>query len=261
MHNTNKLIQKARIITPSQVIAHGWVFIQDGKIAALGQGKPPDVSETLDAHGLTLMPGFIDVHVHGAVGHDTMDASIDGLGEMARFYARQGVTAFLATTWTDAPERILVAVQTVHQAKKTPLNGAKLLGVHIEGPYLNLDYCGAQNPEYIRVADHDEMQALFELDVIKLLSLAPEFEENHWLIQECVWRGITVSVAHSGTTYQQALAAFHLGVSHATHTFNAMTGFHHREPGVAGAVMTTPHIYAELIADNIHVHPAAMKLL
>lgn len=258
------MIHNARIITPQRIIENGWLLVAQGRIVSLAAGDaPPDsADEYLDAGGQTLLPGFVDIHVHGGAGHDTMDATPDALHEMARFYARHGVTTFLATTWTDTPERIRVAMTQVAQImQNSSQDGARLAGVHMEGPYLNPEYCGAQNPEYIRQADMAAMQALFDLDVIRLVSLAPEFEANHALIDVCVQRGITVSVAHSGATADQMQQAFARGLSHATHTFNAMTGLHHRRPGIVGAVLTEPTVTAELIADGIHVHPMAMQLL
>jgi len=237
--------------------------VHDDKIITIGRGEPPELHavQVVDAQGLTLMPGFVDLHVHGAMNYEAMDASVDGLRQMAKFYAQHGVTSFLPTTWTDTRGRIHAAMTAAKSAMSEIWNGAKILGVHMEGPYLNVDYTGAQNPDYVRHADHDEMKALFELDVIRLLALATEFEENHWLIRECAQRGITVSSAHSSATYEDIQHAVELGLSQATHTYNAMTGLHHRNPGTVGAVLTMPEIRAELIADNIHVHPVAMKVL
>ncbi len=261
----NLLIHNARIITAQQVYAPGWLLARAGIITAYGAGAPPDTpaDTVIEAENLTLLPGFVDVHVHGANGSDTMDASVDALHTMAQFYARHGVTAFLATTWTDSQERITAALNAIKKymaAPPTP-KGAALMGVHLEGPYINRDKGGAQNLDLIRRADRDEVLPWLEMGIIRLISLAPEYPENHWLIRECVKRGITVSIAHTNATYQQARQAFDMGINHATHTYNAMTGLHHRDPGVLGAVLTTPTVRCELIADNIHVHPAAMKLM
>src|SRR5688572_13649985 len=181
------------------------MLCKDGKIAALNGGNAPafEAIPVLDAGGLTLIPGFIDVHVHGADSYDTMDASAEGLTRMAQFYARHGVTSFLATTWTDTNEHITAALQNVkqHQGKQT--NGATILGVHLEGPYINRAKGGAQNLDLIRRSSREEALPWLDLDVIKLIALAPEYDENHWLIAECVRRGITVSQAHTDATYDQ----------------------------------------------------------
>ncbi len=257
------LIEYARIITETHIIDNGWLFADNGRIEDYGaMPTPPIVADThINGGGNLLMPGFIDLHVHGAVGHDTMDANPEGLAEMARFYAAHGVTGFLATTWTDSHERIYTAMKTVAQMPQKVEGGAEILGVYMEGPFLNAEYCGAQAPEYMRRATPEEMAQLFDLGVIRVVALAPEFPENHWLIKVCRERGIQVSIAHSGASYTEVIAAVDMGLEHATHTFNAMTGLHHREPGAVGAILTTPSIKAEIIADNIHVHPTVMKLL
>ncbi|GAB4524539.1 MAG: N-acetylglucosamine-6-phosphate deacetylase [Anaerolineae bacterium] len=256
------LITHARIFTPDAVIDDGWLHVENGRITALGPGSDmPQAPRVIDAQGLTLLPGFIDVHVHGGAGYDTMDATPEALHHMARFYAQHGTTSFLATTWTDTDVRITAALENIRACVGPQADGATLLGAHLEGPYINAEKGGAQNNTYIRRADRKEAAAYLDLGIIRLLALAPEFEENHWLIQECVARGITISAAHTAATYEQILAAAQMGVTQSTHTFNAMEGLHHRKPGMVGAVMTTPAIRCELIADNIHVHPAVMNVL
>ena len=261
------LIENARIVTPTGIIGRGWVLCRDGKIAAMGEGTAHYslTQNRLNAKGELLLPGFVDVHVHGSDGVDTMDATPDALAQMSRFYAKHGVTSFLATTWTDTHDRITTALETVRDTmaamqSETP-EGAALVGVHLEGPYLNPDKCGAQNMDLIRQADPAEAEPWLDMDVIRLVSLAPEFVENHWLIEACIGRGITVSVAHTSASYEDTLTAIQQGVTHSTHTFNAMPPLLHREPGVLGAVLNDPRVRCELIADLVHVHPAMMRLL
>jgi N-acetylglucosamine-6-phosphate deacetylase len=241
------------------------VHCQGGKIASIQQGStraniPPAVQE-LDAQGLLLMPGMIDVHQHGGAGHDTMDATREALTGIAGFHAKHGVTGFLATTWTDTEARITAALECIRDNIGPLPGGATLLGAHLEGPYLNRKKGGAQNLDAIRRADREEATRWLDLGVIRIVSLAPEFEENHWLIEECVRRGIIVSVAHTDATYEQAKRGIDLGITHSTHTFNAMTPLNHREPGVVGAVMTDERVRCELIADNVHIHPIAGRVL
>jgi len=257
------LFRGARIITPVQTWAQGWLLVDESRIAVMGSGNPPPLTSArvIDAAGLTLLPGFIDVHVHGAAGHEAMDAAPAALQGMARYYAQHGVTAFCAATWTDSGDRIHAALTAIGEAQGPQAAGATLLGAYLEGPYLNPVRCGAQSVMHIRRAERAEALAFLDLGVIRQLALAPEFEENRWLIEECTARGITVTAAHTAATYDQMRHALELGLSQATHTFNAMTGLHHREPGTLGAVMSLPQIRAELIADNIHVHPAAMWIL
>jgi N-acetylglucosamine-6-phosphate deacetylase len=263
---TRLLFINAHVYTPDQVYEPGWLLTEGARIRLIGPGQPPSLldgtaTRIIDAYGLHLLPGFIDLHVHGACGCDTMDASPAALHTMAQFYALHGVTSFLPTTWTASREDTARALDVITKLTGRVPNGATILGAHMEGPYLNAGKSGAQAPQHIRRADPIEASALLDQNHVKLVALAPEFPENLWLIDECVRRGITVSAAHTAATYQQILHAVEHGLRQATHTFNAMPGLGHREPGAVGAVMTSDHIRAELIADNIHVHPAAMKVL
>jgi N-acetylglucosamine-6-phosphate deacetylase len=260
------LIHNARLFTPTQPGLTGWLLIEGGLIKAIGFGNIPNFSDdasilSLDGQGNNLLPGFIDLHVHGAMGHEVMDASLSGLEEMARFYASHGVTSFLATTWTADRSSIMNALELVEEMHGPIRGGATLLGVHLEGPYLNPTRCGAQDVNQIRRAEKEEALEFLGSGVIRLLALAPEYEENLWLIDECVRRGITVSAAHTTANYEQMQRAVEHGITHLTHSYNAMQPLGHRELGTIGAAMALPQIQCELIADNIHVHPAAQKIL
>src|SRR6266508_894551 len=260
------LIHNARLFTPNHPGLMGWLLIERGLIRALGFGNTPDFSHdasipSLDAQGNNLLPGFIDLHVHGAMGHESMDASPSGLEQMARFYASHGVTSFLATTWTANRASIMKALELVEEMQGRIRGGSTLLGTQLEGPYLNPTRCGAQDVNLIRRAEKEEALEFLESGVIRLLALAPEFEENLWLIDECVQRWITVSAAHTTANYEQMQRAVAHGVTHLTHSYNAMQPLGHRELGTIGAAMAFPQMSCELIADNIHVHPAAQKIL
>jgi N-acetylglucosamine-6-phosphate deacetylase len=219
----------------------------------------------LDASGCLVLPGFVDVHVHGAAGHDTMDltmdAGVDGLRPMAQFYARHGVTSFLATTMTASAEATLAAVRGVAAAMGKTNGGARPLGIHLEGPFLSPRFPGAQRADHIRPPDLAEFRRLVEAGPVRMITLAPEQPGAPELIAEARRRGIVVVMGHTAATYEQAEEGVNLGVSQATHTYNAMTGLHHRQPGTLGAVLSDDRVFAQLIADNIHVHPAAMKVL
>jgi N-acetylglucosamine-6-phosphate deacetylase len=260
------LIHNAHLFTSNHSGLMGWLLIENGLIKAIGFGNTPNFSEdafvqVLDAQGHNLLPGFIDLHVHGAMGHEVMDASPSGLEEMARFYASHGVTSFLATTWTASRPAIMNAFELVEEMQGPIQGGATLLGVHLEGPYLNPARCGAQDVNQIRRAEREEALEFLDTGMIRLLALAPEYEENLWLIDECVRRGITVSAAHTAANYEQMQKAVAHGVTQLTHSYNAMQGLGHREVGTIGAAMTLPQVQCELIADNIHVHPAAQRIL
>lgn len=259
------LFANAQVYTPT-LVANGWLLTEGRRIACIGFGRPPDFSDVpnvcrVDANGASLLPGFIDLHVHGAVGHEAMDATKASLIEMARYFAHHGVTSFLPTTWTASPEATLAALDAIAATVGPVEGGATVLGAHLEGPYLNAEKCGAQDPQHIRRAGRDEAREMLDRGVIRLLALAPEFAENLWLIDECVRRGVTVSLAHTAATYAQTLVAIERGATQITHTYNAMTALGHREPGVVGAALTSPRLRGELIADLIHVHPAAIQIL
>ena len=184
------LIHNARLFTPNHPGVTGWLLAENGQIRAIGFGNVPDFSDdssitSLDAHGHNLLPGFVDLHVHGAMGHELMDASPSGLEEMARFYASHGVTSFLATTWTASREAILNALDLVKELQGRIPGGASLLGAHVEGPYLNPARCGAQDVNLIRRAEKEEALEFLDTGVIRLIALAPEFDDNLWLIDEC----------------------------------------------------------------------------
>jgi N-acetylglucosamine-6-phosphate deacetylase len=259
------LVSGARVLTPGGEWPRGWIAVEGRRIAAMGQGEPPPGAaagaDLLAADGLVAMPGFIDLHAHGAVGADVMDADPDGLRRMARFFAGHGVTAWLPATMTAGgpdTERALEAVRAV----AGPVDGgATILGAYLEGPYLNPARAGAQDTALIRPASRAEAARLLDHEVARVLVVAPEVEQNRWLVTEAAGRGLTVSAGHTDATYDQALQAVADGVRHVTHAFNAMRPLGHREPGMLGAAMVLPELRCELIADNVHVHPAAMRLL
>ena len=257
------LLRGARVVTPDAVIEHGWLTLADGVIEAIGAGDPEpalaDHREVVDLGGGTVLPGFIDVHVHGAVGHEVMDASADGLADMSSFFASHGVTSFLATTWTAGERETVAALGAVAEACATTLPGAQVLGAHMEGPYLSRARCGAHDPHEVRAPDLDEARRLFDAGPVRLITLAPELARAHDLVDLCLDRGVRASVGHTEATFEQVLEAAQWGVRHLTHTFNAMPPIHHRAPGPAGAAIMLPELLAELIADNHHVHPAVMR--
>jgi N-acetylglucosamine-6-phosphate deacetylase len=258
------LIENAALYTPTGVREPSWLLAEGGQIRDLGEGQPPELSgaaRRVDAQGHALLPGFVDLHVHGAMGHEVMDADPDGLREMARFYARHGVTAFLPTTWTASRQAIDRALAAVAAVMGPVAGGATILGVHLEGPYLNEKKCGAQDVRAIRRAQREEALGWLETGLVRLVALAPEFGENLWLIEECARRGVTVSAAHTTAGYDEMRRAVEAGLRQVTHCFNAMVGLGHRELGTVGAALALPELTCELIADNLHVHPEVMNIL
>ena len=249
-------ITNAKIVTETDIIPHGWVTIENGKIVEIGTGS---AEGDIDAHGLTLMPGFIDVHVHGGNNLEAMDGTPEALKGLSAFYAKHGVTSFLPTTWTAPPQPIIHALKAIAEWMNQPLDGATILGAHVEGPYISPKKPGAQNPGDIRPADAAEFGQWLATDAVKLITLAPEVPENRAIIQPCVDHNITVSAGHTDATFDEMQAA--QGITQTTHTFNAMRPLHHRDPGTVGAAMLNPDIRCELIVDGVHVHPQMVKLL
>jgi len=254
-------IVNGRIITPDGVLTDHTLITDGGLIRALipSDSAPPD-SEMIDAGGQWVAPGFIDVHVHGGGGHDMMDATPEAIHGMARFFARHGVTSYLPTTMSAPAEAIVRALENV-AACPQPEDGAQHLGVHVEGPYLSADFPGAQAPDILRLPDPAEYARWFASGVVRLITLAPELDGALEMVDEGVRRGIEFAIGHSGASYEQVLMAADHGVRQATHTFNGMLGLHHRKPGTLGGVLTDDRIYAQIISDGIHTHPAMVKLL
>ena len=256
------MLTNAHVVGGASVVESGWVATSAGVIADFGPGAPPSAvragRQIVDLHGATVLPGFVDVHVHGALGHDVMHADVDGLRAMARYFAVRGVTAFLATTWTASTEDTMRALGAVAEVMDGPVSGAQLLGVHLEGPYLNRDRCGAQDPDQVRDPDLAEARRFLQTGVVRLMTLAPELPGARELARMCGDHGVRVSVGHTAATYEQVIEAVSWGARHVTHTFNAMPSLHHRRPGPVGAAIVCPQLLAELIADNHHVHPAVL---
>jgi len=265
--NQRILVQNARVFSPTGLMDPGWLITEGRSIASLGTGKPPESYMTpdvniIEASGKNLLPGFIDIHIHGALGCDTMDGSVESLRTIACSLPSHGVTSFLAATWAANDKALEKALQAVSDAYGSTINGANLLGAYLEGPYLNPNRAGAQAASQIRsAADHEAILKLLDTEMIRVVVLAPENPENLWLVDECARRGITVSAGHTAATFEEMQAAVNHGLRHISHCFNAMGTLHHRNPGVIGAALTMPELRCELIADNIHVHPAVQNIL
>lgn len=260
----HKVIDCGRLVLHDRIEREARVLIEDGKIRAIATHlDAPTDAAVIDAREHLVLPGFIDIHVHGAMDADAMDATPEALDVMARFFARHGVTAFLPTTMTAPREHIQAALHNVKRAMSAPhtSGAAHILGAHIEGPFVNPKQCGAQPVAFMRPAHPDEYCAWFESGAVKLITVAPEVDGVMRLIEDVQRFGVAVALGHTDATYAQAQAAFAAGANQATHTYNAMRGLHHREPGTLGAVLANDAVYAQLICDNVHVHPAAMAVL
>jgi N-acetylglucosamine-6-phosphate deacetylase len=255
-------IEGGKVVTPLDVFDKADVLIEDGKLVAIGPNLAnTDVAETIDAEGQIVAPGYIDVHTHGSAGHDTMDGTREAIEGMATFFATHGVTSFCPTTLTVGAEDIMTSVRAVHECQQNPIKGAQPLGVHLEGPYIEAGKKGAQPEKHVRTASVGDYKDFFSLGNIRLITFAPEIEENKELIAFARARGAAAVVGHSDASYEQMVEAVKLGINHATHTFNQMGGIHHRKPGTVSGVLLLEEIYAEFIADGVHLHPAIVDMI
>ena len=256
-----KAIVNGKIIVGNEILQNK-VLLFEKKIIDILDRENVCLSKNdyiIDAKGLYISPGFIDVHIHGSGGKDVMDGEIESIKVISNTIAKRGVTSFLPTTMTMAKERIYKALDVIEQAMNMDLGGAKVLGAHLEGPFINPKYKGAQKVDFIKNPSFDFIKG-YE-NVIKIITLAPEKDENFKFLKYIKENtDIVLSIGHSDATYEQAMAAIDNGISRATHTFNAMTPLNHRKPGIIGAIMNTD-ISCELIADNIHVHKGAINVL
>lgn len=254
-----KAIVNGKIILRDRVVENK-VLLYDDKIIAIQDdiGFMQGV-EAIDAGGCYVSPGFIDIHIHGAFGCDAMDEGIEAIKTISSGLCQNGVTAFLPTTISSDKESLQRALDNIRRAAKSPATGAKVLGAHMEGPFINTIRKGAHIEKNIIRADYELIKDY--LDIIKIITIAPEIEGNMDFIEHMRHHShISFSIGHSNASYEEAMAAIEAGVRSATHLFNAMSGMNHRAPGVVGAVLNS-NIYCELIADKIHVHPAMFKLL
>lgn len=255
------------LYTEHGVIENGRIQVSgEGIIEAIGSSSDDASSaneRVVDLQGRKVIPGLIDVHVHGSNGFEVMNPAYEQLDGLSRYFAEHGTTSFLATTGSGTVEEISDALSNIRDALPRGLSGAEMLGVHLEGPFLNDKRRGAFKSTDLRPVDLAEMQRYIDAsgNSIRLVTMAPEIEEGRALAAYLIERGIRVSIGHSDATYEEVAAAVEMGCLQTTHHFNGMRPLHHREPGVAGAGLIIPELTTELIADGIHVHPAAVKLM
>ena len=249
------IIKNANIYTPEHTFRTGDLVIRDGRIAF--GAAPQEGEQVLDAKGAYALPGLVDIHFHGAVGHDFCDADEAGLQAIADFEASKGVLAICPATMTFS-EEILNGIIDAAAAHKNG-RGADLVGINMEGPYISPRKIGAQNPKYVQGADAAMFRRLQQRSggLIKLVDVAPEEPGNLDFIRDCAGE-VRISIAHTCTSYETAKEAFAAGASHMTHLYNAMPGITHREPGPIIAALED-HAEVELITDGVHIHPAMVR--
>ena len=259
-------IRCATLYTPFELRRDWCLQLVSGKIRQMvpASEMPSVAADRLlyDPEGI-VVPGFIDLHVHGARGADVMEGTAKSLETISEALAAHGTTSFLPTT-ISAPDSDTEHALRGFSAHSNEIgDGAQPLGVHMEGPYLNPVRRGAHSSKHLRVPDLTTFRRFVDIsgNCVTKITVAPEIDDGLALINEAIGRGIYVSIGHSDATCEQALAAVEAGAHHATHCFNAMRPFHQREPGILGVVLTDDRVYAELIADGVHVHWNAVSLL
>jgi len=263
------MFKNARIITPTRVMDKGILTITDGKISSIGleskTGIPPN-ARVIDVAGNYLTPGFIDIHLHGGGGADSMDATAEAIEKISVAHAKGGATSIVPTTTTAPMDDIIKAVEAIGSAKKRILPGAQVLGAHVEGPFFSLEQKGAQNPEFIKNPKSEEyLKLLDQSDCILRVSAAPELEGGLELGRELSKRGILVSIAHTNATYQDILAAIDAGYTHVTHMYSGMSGLKrinaYRISGVIESTLLLDELTTEIIVDGHHLPPSLIKLI
>ena len=256
-----KQLIHGKIVLPDRIIEDGSIIFSDRIEKILENNATVDGAEVIDLGGNTVIPGLIDLHIHGYLGADASDGDVEGIERMAEGIAKNGVTAFLPTTMTLSYAELEKAFNSIREAKKkgTP-KGAEILGIHAEGPFINPERCGAQPKEYAVPPDAEFVEK--HSDIIKIMTVAPEMDADHAVIRRIKSKtDVILSIGHTATDYEGAMASFNAGVTHATHLFNAMTAMTHRAPGVVGAALSCPCVSCELICDTFHINPALFSMV
>jgi len=263
---TKLLIKNIRIAMPSGQLMDGEILIQNGKIASISsKSNGGYTGESLDGQGRTALPGFIDIHIHGADGADFMDGNKAAFVKVAGFLPTEGTTSFLATTLTQSHDQIQQAIHCGSQfmISKEHGIGAEMLGFHLEGPFIHPNQAGAQPLAYIQDPSFSLLKQWFgeELEHLKIVTLAPERDHDFTVIKKLTRHGIIVSAGHTIANYEEIVKAIEHGLTHLTHFGNAMSGLHHREIGVVGAGLLNEQLVCEVIADGIHLSEDMLKLV
>ncbi len=264
---TELYVLAGKLVTPTIVLERVCLKVRNGVVVDIIENYV-DFGNVLNYRDYVVMPGIIDTHIHGLKGYDVSDGKPESILGMAKHLVEYGVTGFQPSSVAAPHEKLVEICKAVKEAhdhweySAEPL-GARILGLHLEGPYINPDKRGAQNPKFIRLPSRREVEEYINASngLLRMITLAPEIEGGLDIIPYLVERGIVVSIGHSNADYDTALKAIAKGATRATHLFNAMRGIHHRDPGLVVALMESSRVYLELIADFVHVHPAVMRFV
>ena len=241
-------------------IEKGSLLIENGIIKEINPSETND-SNSIDCNGLYVSPGFVDVHIHGAGGYDTMDGTFEAINEIAKTICKYGTTSFTATTMTMSTNDILKSMTSIKKAKLEGTDGAIVLGAHLEGPFISPSAIGAQNPNFLIAPSFENFKSMTgdAIDSVVSITMAPEVSGAKELASQLTDMGIRCSIGHTKATYEEAIEGIKCGFCHSTHLFNAMTGFTHREPGVVGATFDSD-ITTETISDGIHISYPSLRI-
>ncbi|MDR2899509.1 MAG: N-acetylglucosamine-6-phosphate deacetylase [Clostridiales bacterium] len=256
------IIKSKKMCMENGVIENTPLFVEGGLIKHIGPEAENMTGEAIDLKDYTLLPGFIDIHVHGGGGYDIMDATYEAVDAISKFKIKEGVTSFCPTTVTASLDSLKAALNSITEAMDKGVSGADILGPFIEGPYINAHYKGAHPEDKIRPVNLDEIKDLVSHAKGNVsIAIAPELKDALKAIKYIADKGITVRIGHTGADYDCVNSAVRNGAKIAVHTYNAMSPLTHRDPGTVGGVMDNDELYAELIFDTVHVHPAAARIL
>lgn len=258
------VVRAAQLLTAQRAIEDPFVVVEDGAVTEIGQADAASLpnGEVLDFPGATILPALFDVHIHGSAGHDIMEATPQALATIGGFLARHGVGAYLATTVSADMDMTLRSLEGLALEMRRPQLGAQPVGIHLEGPFLSPHKRGAHPERLLQKPSVKLLNQMWQAaeGQVRLLTIAPELPGADETIARAVELGIRVSVGHSNATLAEARKGVQLGAASATHTFNAMRTFDHREPGLVGEVLTNDGLFAELICDGLHVEPTAVRI-
>jgi N-acetylglucosamine-6-phosphate deacetylase len=256
-------LRASTILTPNRTLKEAYITVEGNKIVDVSEEKPKDAREVYRYDEHIISPGFVDMHTHGGFGIDITYSRSKGISDLSKILPSTGVTSYFPSIMTESADQIKNAVRSIKEASKLKNGSSKILGIHLEGPYLNPSRCGAQPKEHIRKPSLEEFNDLYYLSerMLKRITVAPDIDGGIEFIEGVVRKfKVKVSLGHTDATYEQTIKAIEAGANIITHLYNGMRGFHHRQPGIVGAALTE-NVYAEIIVDFIHLHPATVNLV